>query len=148
MHRSVRVALSLAILAALAVSTVASTVAGGPKVLDSRMTGLPTAGLVVDGVTGGGLPWTLDEGRAKLFADGRLEVEVEGLTLLNGTNPVTSGHAVVTCNGAPVASTENVPFSAAGDATVTARVELPSPCLAPAVFFTNATGRWFAVTGF
>ena len=27
-------------------------------------------------------------------------------------------------------------------------IELPSQCLAPAVFFTNATGRWFAVTGF
>jgi hypothetical protein len=149
MRRTLRLALSLAVLAVLGLSTVASTVAGGPKVLDSRMVGLPTAALVVDGVTGGGLPWVLDDGHAKLFADGRLEVEVEGLVLVrDGTNPVTAGHAIVTCNGAPVATTATVPFSAAGDATVLAHVDLPSPCLAPAVFFTTGTDRWLAVTGF
>ena len=101
MHRTLRLAFSLTILAALALSTVASTVAGGPKVLDARMTGIPTGGLVLDGVTGGGLPWRLDDGRAKLFADGRLEVEVEGLVLVrDGTNPVTTGHAIVACGGA------------------------------------------------
>jgi hypothetical protein len=40
-----------------------------------------------------------------------------------------------------------VPFSDQGNATVNAVVTLPSPCLAPAVFFTNTSGRWFAVTG-
>ena len=148
MARTLRLTLALAVLAALAIGTVTSTAAGGPKVLDARMTGLPTANLVIDGVTGGGLPWKLDAGHAKLFADGRLQVEVEGLTLLNGVNPATTGHAVVTCNGAPAASTADVPFSPDGDATIDARVTLPSPCLAPAVFFTNAGGRWFAVTGF
>jgi hypothetical protein len=149
MRRSVRLTLSLAILAALAGGTVATTSAGGPKVLDARMVGVPTASLVIDGVTGGGLPWVLDDGHAKLFADGRLEVVVEGLVLVrHGTNPATSGHADVTCNGAPAARTADVPFSPEGDATVIARVTLPVPCLAPAVFFTNAGGRWFAVTGF
>ena len=149
MHRTLRLALSLTILAALAISTVGSTVAGGPKVLDARMTGIPTGGLVLDGVTGGGLPWRLDDGHAKLFADGRLEVEVEGLVLVrDGTNPVTAGHAIVTCGGIPVSTTANVPMSAAGDASLTARVALPSPCLAPAVLFTTGTDRWLAVTGF
>jgi hypothetical protein len=147
--RSLRVALVVTAIAALAIGNVAPTAAGGPKVLDARMTGVPVANLVVDGVTGGGLPWVLDEGRARLFADGRLQVEVEGLVLVrDGTNPIPSGHAVVTCGGAPAASTADVPFSPAGDATVSSRVTLPSPCLAPAVFFTNTGGRWFAVTGF
>ena len=58
------------------------------------------------------------------------------------------GHAVVTCGEAKAATTADVPFSMAGYAEVNARVTLPSPCLAPAVFFTNTTDRWFAVTGF
>jgi hypothetical protein len=149
MSRSLRLALATVVLAALAIGTVASTSAGGPKVLDARMTGIPTGGLVLDGITGGGLPWVLDAGHAKLFADGRLEVEVDGLVLVsNGTNPVTSGHAIVTCGGVAAATTANVPFSPEGDALIATTVELPSPCLSPAVFFTTGTDRWLAVTGF
>ena len=149
MTRFVRLAFALAVLASLTIGTVATTVAGGPKVLDSQMAPIPTAGLVLDGVTGGGLPWKIDEGHARLFADGRLEVEVQGLVLVStGANPVGSGHAIVTCDGAPAATTANVPFSPTGDAEVEATVSLPSPCLAPAVFFTTGTDRWLAVTGF
>jgi hypothetical protein len=151
MSRFVRLALAGALVGALAVGTVASTSAGGPKVLDARMTGIPTGGLVLHGLAGGGAPWILDAGRAKLFADGRLEVEVEGLTLLNGANPIDNGRAVVTCGSVAVASSPIVPFSDAGDAIVSTRVELPPTCLAPAVFFSGvlASGaeRWFAVTG-
>jgi hypothetical protein len=149
MSRSLRLVLGLAFVAVLALGNVASTVAGGPKILDARLTGLPRAGLVVDGVIGGGLPWVIDEGHAHLFADGRLEVQIDGLVLASSlTNPVTAGHAIVTCDGAPAATTSNVPFSPAGDAVVVATVALPSPCLAPAVFFTTGTDRWLAVTGF
>jgi hypothetical protein len=88
-----------------------------------------------------------------MFADGRLHVEVEGLVLANsGTNPVEEGRAIVTCNDVPVASSAIVPFSPSGDAEVNTRVSLPSPCLAPAVFFvgvlSSGAERWFAVTGF
>jgi len=149
MSRSVRLLLALAFVAVLAVGNVASTVAGGPKVLDAQMTGIPTAGLTLDGVIGGGSPWVLDGGHARLFADGRLEVQIEGLVLASShTNPVTSGHAIVTCNGSPAATTADVPFSPDGNAEVEATVTLPSPCLAPAVFFTTGTDRWLAVTGF
>jgi hypothetical protein len=149
MSRSLRLVLALGFVAVLAVGNVASTAAGGPKILDARLTGLPRAGLVVDGVIGGGSPWVIDEGNAHLFADGRLQLEVDGLVLASShTNPVTAGHAIVTCDGAPAAITANVPFSADGDAVVDATVALPSPCLAPAVFFTTGTDRWLAVTGF
>lgn len=156
--RSVRLALGAMLIAAFAVGSVASTSAGGPKVLDARMVGIPTGGLALHGVTGGGVPWKIDEGRAMLFADGRLHVEVLGLTLLNGTNPIPTGRALVTCASATtgvssvVASSEPVPFSPDGDAEVNLRIEMPTVCLAPAVFFAgiNAAGqdRWFAVTGF
>ena len=149
MSRSARLVLALAFVAVLAVGNVASTAAGGPKILDARMTGIPTAGLTLDRVVGGGAPWVIDEGHARLFADGRLQVEISGLVLAsNGTNPVSTAHAIVTCDGAPAATTANVAFSPSGDAEVDATVALPSPCLAPAVFFTTGTDRWLAVTGF
>ena len=98
MTRSVRVLVSLALLGVLAVGSVSATAAGGPKVLDARLVGIPTGGLSLHGIAGGGVPWAIDSGKAKLFADGRLEVEVEGLLLLNGTNPIPNGRAIVTCS--------------------------------------------------
>jgi len=152
MVRLLRLVASVSLLAALALGSVVSAEAGGPKVLDATMVGIPTGGLALHGLTGGGAPWKIAEGRAKLFADGRLSVDVEGLVLLNGTNPIANGRAIVTCNSAAVATSPIVPFSSAGDAEVEARVAIPSPCLAPAIFFVgvlpNGAERWFAVTGF
>ncbi len=158
MHRSTRLALAVVALATLAMGTVATTAAGGPKVLDDRLLGIPTAGLVIDGITGGGRPWTIESGRARLFADGRLEVEVNGLVLgpvtgsPGGNNPIPNGRAVVACGGAAVAQSPIVPFSPTGDAHVSSTVALPADCLAPAVFFVGVTATgaqpWFAVTGF
>jgi hypothetical protein len=149
MVRKARFALALTLLVALTAATVATTSAGGRKILDSTMAGLPTGSLELDGVVGGGVPWSIDNGRVLLFADGRLHVEVEGLVITaTGVNPVTTGKAVVTCGGAPVAETATVPFSGTGDAEIDAVVSLPSPCLGVAVFFTNATSLWFAVSGF
>ena len=153
MSRSLRLILATALLAVLAFTSASATIAGGQKVLDARMAGIPVGGLVLHELVGGGVAWNIDEGRAKLFEDGRLQVEVEGLVLAtNGTNPIDFGRAVVTCSGAPVASSPIVPFSDDGDATVSTTVDLPASCLAPAVFFVGVlpTGaeRWFAVTGF
>ena len=152
MSRTIRLVLAGAVLAALAVGNVASTVAGGPKVLDATMAGIPIGGLGLHGLIGGGVPWSLESGRAKLFADGRLHVEVEGLVVAaSGINPVGTGKAVVTCSSIEVASSAAVPFSRAGDAEVDTTVSLPASCLAPAVFFSGITAngpRWFAVTGF
>jgi len=152
MARSLRLAIAGAALAAVALGTVATTAAGGPKVLDARLTGIPTGAPMLHGLTGGGVQWIIDDGRAKLFADGRLEVDVQGLTLVNGVNPIDTGRAIVTCNSVAVARSGIVPFTDAGDALVATRVDLPSPCLAPAVFFVGITPtgaeRWFAVTGF
>lgn len=151
MFRSFRLAVSGLVLLALLVGTVSSAVAGGQKVLDARMAGIPTGGLVLHGLTGGGVPWSIDAGRAKLFADGRLEVDVEGLVVTaSGANPIPTGRAVVTCSSEAVARSEVVPFSPTGDAEVRTTVDLPDHCLAPAVFFVGITGageRWFAVTG-
>ncbi|HJP89919.1 MAG TPA: hypothetical protein VJ850_12860 [Candidatus Limnocylindrales bacterium] len=147
--RVVRLGLALTLIGVLAVASTTAAAAGGPKVLDSTMTGLPTGSLVLNGLTGGGVPWSITDGHVQLFKDGRLHVDVAGLVITaTGVNPVTSGKAVLTCSNAPVAETGTVPFSGAGDATIDTVITLPAQCLAPAVFFTNASGRWFAVTGF
>jgi len=147
MKRAIRLLALTGALVALSAASVATASATGRNVFSSTMVGLPSAHFVVAGVTGAGLPWEINEGSATLTADGRLHVEVEGLTLLNGTNPVTSGKAEVSCNGILAASTDTVPFSSQGNAQVNAVVSLPSPCFAPAVFFTSPGGGWFAVTG-
>lgn len=149
MARSPRLLLALALLVALTAATVATASAGGRKVFTATMTGLATPGTIVAGFQGAGAAWVLDEGFATLTADGRVHLEVEGLLLLNGTNPVDTGRAVVSCGGVVVAMSDPVDFSDAGDAEVEATLSLPSPCLAPTVFFSNPAGtRWFAVTGF
>jgi hypothetical protein len=117
----------------------------------------------IRGVPGGGLPWELDAAKGELRADGRLEVEVEGLVLarrapvpeaLRGTNPIASFKAIVSCltvDGGALAtmnvSTALAPASPSGDAKIEDSVELPSPCFAPIVFVTSPGGMWFAVTG-
>jgi hypothetical protein len=156
MSRSLRLALLAAIAAALTFSAWASADPGGAKVLDASLVALPSSatGGTLQGVQAGGLPWRMDMGSARLFADGRLQVAVHGLVLdagaAAGTNPIATARAIVTCDGSPVAMSAIVPYSEAGDASINDRVELPSPCLAPAVFFAGVTGagpRWFAVTG-
>jgi len=152
MIRRLRFLIALTMLVVIGAATATTASAGGRKVFDAQLTGIPTAGLALFGVTGGGVPWVIDEGQATLTADGQLNVEVEGLVLATThVNPVATGRAIVACAGVVAASTGAVPFSSTGDAEVHTTVSLPSPCLAPAVFFAGITGggdRWFAVTGF
>ena len=149
MVRAVRLALAASLIGILAIASTSGAAAGGRKLLDATMTGLPTGSLLLDGVTGGGVPWSITDGHVQLFADGRLHVDVEGLVITaTGVNPVTTGKAVLACGDAPFSSTDVVPFSSTGDATIDTVIAVPAQCLAPAVFFTNASGRWFAVTGF
>jgi hypothetical protein len=110
----------------------------------------------IRGVPGGGLPWRLDSATGRLRANGRLQIDVEGLVLVStGANPIATFKGVVSClstdsTGAPTTvnvSTDAVPATATGDAEIDATVALPSPCFAPIVFVTSGGGNWFAVTG-
>ena len=152
MLRRLRFALALTLLVVLAAATASTATASGRKVFSSQLTAIPTGGLALFGVAGGGVPWVIDEGSATLTAGGSLHVEVQGLVLASShVNPVATGRAIVACAGVVAASTDPVPFSPTGDAEVDATVSLPSPCLAPTVFFAGVTrggDRWFAVTGF
>ncbi|HEX3290041.1 MAG TPA: hypothetical protein VHR46_01510 [Gaiella sp.] len=142
--------------------------ADGRKVSDAKVLAPVTepytlAANAIRGVPGGGLPWEIGDATADLRADGRLQVEVEGLVLarrppvpanLQGTNPIPQFKAIVSClttaNGTATTSnvpTAPVPASPTGDAQIDAVVDLPAPCFAPIVFVTSPGGNWFAVTG-
>jgi len=141
---------ALGLLATLLTVSVGTTAAGAKQIFGSSMVGIPTGGLVLDGLTGGGVPWSINAGRAVLTDDGHLSVVVQGLVVTSsGVNPSATGRAAVVCAGTVVATTDPVAFSPAGDAQINTTVSLPSPCLDIAVFFLNGAGtRWFAVTGF
>jgi hypothetical protein len=109
----------------------------------------------IRGVPGGGVPWQLDSASGRLRADGRLQIEVQGLVIVaTGVNPVPTFKGIVSCQsssaGAPTTvnvSTDPVPATVTGNAEIDAKVALPSPCFAPIVFVTSGGGNWFAVTG-
>jgi len=102
------------------------------------------------GVKPGGAPWTIDRGTVTLRADGRLDVKIDNLIIpTTGVNPLPALAASVVCNGAVVATTATVPFSASGDARIRATVALPDRCLAPAVLLNpnGNAGVYIGVTG-
>ncbi len=110
----------------------------------------------IRGISGGGVPWVITEGRGELRSDGKLEVKVQGLVLATTqTNPIPNFRGVVSCQsidgtGAPSivnVSTDDFPASSSGDAVIEETLDLPEPCIAPIVFVTSPTLRWFAVTG-
>ncbi len=165
-----RKSLAMCLMLALPLTAVASAQRGhkGPpsdkpaKILEfGTMVGVvaPFTGSAnpIRGINGGGVPWKLTSAKGELGVDGKLELEVEGLVLVStGVNPVASFNAVVSCQtiAGGLAGTMNVaagpvPATSAGDAEFEAVLALPSPCIAPIVFVTNAAGTsWFAATGF
>jgi hypothetical protein len=151
-----------AVAVVMLVSVVAAARGGGESLFEAKaMVGVsgPYLGTAnpIRGVAGGGAPWSLDAAKSELASDGRLEVSVTGLVLTNtGVNPVASFRAVLSCQtvdgmGNPAVvnlSTGDFPATSTGDAIIEQTLTLPPSCLAPIVFVTNPTGRWFAVTGF
>jgi hypothetical protein len=118
----------------------------------------PATNNPIRGINGGGVPWSIAEGKVVLGADGSLVAKVEGLVLaggpLTGTNPITQFKAIVSCltMDGTSATTTNVstglfPATTAGNSKIEATLALPSPCFAPIVFVTSPGGSWFAVTG-
>jgi hypothetical protein len=149
----------------------AEEVASNPGLRFDRLAGVPRAFVgaagAIRGVNGGGLPWVVSRGDARLDSDGTLRVEVEGLVIdpndpiaqsrgLGGTNPSAQFEAILSCetvqNGARTVvnlATDPVDATPEGDAEIRQRLHgIPSPCLAPIVFVASATGSWFAVSGF
>lgn len=146
--------------ALIAQASASSSSAGPPVLKFNTMVGVdgPFRGSTnaIRGVNGAGAPWRVDEVDGSLKSGGRLKIDVEGLVLVSsGLNPSANFRAIVSCltNDATTVSTVNLvtdpfPATTTGDSEIEADVNLPSPCVAPIVFVTNAAGTsWFAVTG-
>src|SRR5713226_6509187 len=56
----------------------------------SSMTGIPVGGMVVRGITGGGLPWAIASGTGTVSQQGVVDVTVKGLVIpsIGGINPI------------------------------------------------------------
>lgn len=115
-------------------------------------------GVAIAGVGSGGAPWVVRRGFAVLTDDGRLRADVRGLILpsTGNTGPVTEVSASVVCGGTVVATSAAVPLSTKGDAEIHAKLQIPTPCFAPAVLIRvagvngnalPAPGPWIAATG-
>jgi hypothetical protein len=113
---------------------------------------------LIRGVPAGGAAWVVLGGAVgQLTLDGQLNVEVRGLVLdSTHMNPVPNFRGLVSClsigDDGEVStvniSTEDFPADTDGNSTITAAVELPSPCFAPIIFVTSPGGAWFSITGF
>ncbi len=118
--------------------------AGASGVFESEIVGKQVGNQEIAGISPDvAQPWVVAEGDVEIGSDGKLELDVEGLLLLDGTvGPVLSVFASLVCQktvltGAPtnevVASTADVPLSAAGDASLEEDITLPAACVAPIV---------------
>ncbi len=104
------------------------------------------------GIVAGGKPWAITSGTGELDSNGALHVSVTGLVIpvapFNGTNPVASFGATVSCitkhHDIVNVFAGTFPTSSAGDATIDTTVSLPHPCTKALVFVTSPTGAWFA----
>lgn len=156
---------ALAAVALAGITTTALAKDNG-KIKSDKMIGVPAAMTGpagnIRGINGGGLPWGIGEAEVSVKASGKIDVEFENLVFTagpnTGKNTVGSMAVVVSCLDAsnqpvnvmssPFPVTVATANDQGGDADIKTRVELPSPCLAPIVFVTNATGAaWFAVDG-
>jgi hypothetical protein len=161
MRRWTFVVAALVLGVALIAQTSAAGSSGGETVLEFKtMVGVndPFRGAAnaIRGIPGAGAPWRIDDVNGELKSDGKLEIDVEGLVRVStGLNPATAFRGAVSCltsAGTTVSTvnlvTEQFPATPTGDSKIEANVSLPSPCVAPIVFVTNAAGTsWFAVTG-
>ena len=165
MARTLRIAVLIGVLAALVAGTgtvVADQDHGhNQKIIRTTLIGVPNPPVTIAGVRGAGHAWDIDRGEATLRANGRLDLRVRGLVLTHttpgspapeGTNPVPTGIAIVSCNGGvnpgDIVMSAPVPFSVpTGNARVRETLHLPSPCFAPTIFFGSVGGAWFAVSG-
>ncbi|MGZ4385314.1 MAG: hypothetical protein ACXVZO_00165 [Gaiellaceae bacterium] len=158
--RLLLVAVSLLVPLVVAVAAMGSRMGvgheeGGATILSTTLAPSVPTDPTFHGVAPGGVPWVLEHGDARLRADGRLNVEIEGLVIpsLGTAGPVTSVSASLYCGAdamtAAAATTVAVPLSQHGDAEISTRISLPSSCLAP-ILVVNPNGgatRYIAVSG-
>ena len=113
--------------------------------------GIVQANNVVNGISGGGQPWSTLSGEASVdLRRGEIEFEVRGLVLAGGDTigtpgPVTAVTATIVCGAGVTASTPPIPLSAQGDAHFEGEIVVPAACTSSNVNFLLLAGtKWIA----
>ncbi len=119
----------------------------------SSMTAISVGGMVVRGITGGGVPWAITSGTGTVSQRGAVDVTVKGLVIpsFGGINPIANFEATVSClTPDGIMNVSTGAFAATkpgGDSHITATVDLPRPCKDPIVFVgAFPSGHWFAMS--
>lgn len=114
----------------------------------------------IRGIVGDYQAWKINKSiKGRLFADGRLIIQVRGLVFPDAPNDEDHFRALVSCltesNGQIVTDnqiTSPFPTGPKGNANINAHLQIPSPCVAPIVMILNGDptegDAWFAVSGF
>ena len=114
--------------------------------------GIEQAGNVVDGISGGGQPWSARSGEASVdLHTGEVEFEVRGLVLAGGNaigtpGAVASVAATLVCGVGVSVAAPPAPLSAQGDAEFDGVVAIPAGCKGENIGFllTAPNGQWIA----
>jgi hypothetical protein len=117
--------------------------------------GLIQPGNVVDGISGGGQPWTTQGGEASVdLRTGEVEFDVRGLVLAGGNTIGTPGAissvmATIACGTGAVAFGPPVPLSAQGEAHFEGIITPPPGCSSANIAFlvsisASPANRWIA----
>lgn len=107
--------------------------------------GIIQGGNVVDGITGGGAPWSALDGEARVdLASGEIEFEVRGLVLAGGNSigtpgAVTQVAGTIACAAGATVSTPQVPLTPQGNARFSGKVSVPLGCTGADVAFLVTT---------
>jgi hypothetical protein len=152
-----RITVSTAVLACLLTALFAAGTVAGELVFFSPIVG-SNPGVTVGGVASAGAPWVVHHGSAIVTDGGRIRVDVRGLLLTSTgtTGPVTQVAASVVCSDTVAATSKSVNVSAQGNAEISDRLTLSSPCFGPVVLIritginntpSAAPGPWIAISG-
>jgi hypothetical protein len=148
--------------ALLATAVIAGLTATAAGAFSPPATSLVTSSLApsvpndpaLHGVAAGKAPWVLKASLFHLDSAGNVQVVIRGLIIpeLGTPGPVTTVDASLYCANetTAAATTHSVPISQAGNATIVAKVKLPSLCQTPAVLINpNSIGSiYIATSGF
>jgi hypothetical protein len=111
----------------------------------------------IHGVNPGGVPWVLKRGDVRLKRDGTFNLRLKGLVIPNppGDNtpgPVLTVSASLFCgvDTKAAATTEAVPISRSGNASIGTSLNTPDTCLSPMVLVhpNGILGTYISLTGF
>jgi hypothetical protein len=117
----------------------------------------------IRGIPGDEAPWEIKSVHGSLTESGHLVINIKGLVFKDdprspadeiGKNDETQFRALVSCLSTDATTPMNVetqgfPTGPKGNATINARLTLPTPCVAPIVMIlAGSEEKWFAMTGF